>query len=141
MVDDMAITLLPVRTGALLLGTFGALALLLAACGINGVASYSVASRTREIGIRAALGATRARLLRMVVAESAGRVAIGAGIGLGAAIGLAALLGRVLYGVHALDVLVLAGVSIVIAVVALLSTLIPARRAALASPIAAIRSE
>jgi predicted permease len=141
MVDDMAITLLPVRTGALLLGSFGALALLLAACGIYGVASYSVASRTREIGIRAALGATRARLLRMVVAESAGRVAIGAGIGLGAAIGLAALLGRVLYGVHALDVLVLAGVSIVIAVVALLSTLIPARRAALASPIAAIRSE
>ena len=90
---------------------------------------------------RAALGATRARLLRMVMLESAKRVAVGAGIGLAAAIALASLLARVLYGVHALDVLVLAGVSGAIASVALLSTFVPERRAALANPIAAIRSE
>jgi predicted permease len=141
MLDDMSITLLPVRAGALLLGMFGMLALILAACGIYGVASYSVASRTREIGIRAALGASRARLLRMVLSESSRRVALGAGIGLLASIAIAALLGRVLYGVHALDALVLGGVSVTIAVAAIVATIAPARRAALANPMEAIRAE
>ena len=117
------------------------LALILAACGIYGVASYSVASRTREIGIRAALGASRARLLRMVLSESSRRVALGAGIGLLASIAIAALLGRVLYGVHALDALVLGGVSVTIAVAAIVATIAPARRAALTNSMEAIRAE
>ena len=141
MVDDMAITLLPVRLGAALLGAFGGIALLLAAAGIYGVASHSVARRTREIGIRAALGATRARLVRMVLWESGRRVGAGAVFGLLATIGAGAALRRVLYGVQALDPLVLGGVALVITAVAILATLAPAGRAARADPVTAMRTE
>jgi predicted permease len=141
MTDDMAITLLPVRAGAALLGSFGALALILAATGIYGVAAYSVASRTREIGIRGALGATRARLMRMVLWESGRLVTIGAAIGLALSIAIAAGLSRVLYGVRAVDPLVLVTVAATIAGVAVLASLAPARRAANADPVASIRAE
>jgi hypothetical protein len=141
MTEDMAITLLPVKLGAGLLGAFGLVALILAAAGIYGVAAYSVARRTREIGVRAALGATRAQLVRMVLWESGRRVAVGTGIGVLLTIGLATLLSRVLYGVHPLDGIVLLGVVAMIGVIALLATLGPARRAARADPVAAIRSE
>ena len=141
MAEDMAITLLPVRLGAALLGAFGAIALGLAAAGIYGVASHSVARRTREIGIRAALGATRARLVRMVLWESGRRVGVGAVFGLAATIGAGVGLRRVLYGVQPLDPLVLGGVALVIATVAILATLAPAGRAAGADPVAAMRTE
>ena len=141
MVDDIAITLLPVRWGAALLAAFGALALVLAAAGIYGVAAYSVARRAREIGIRAALGATRARLLRMVLWESGRRVAIGAAIGLLVTIAVSMGLSRVLYGVQALDPFVLGGVAAVIACVAIIASLAPARQAAGIDPVAAMRSE
>jgi predicted permease len=141
MTDDMAITLLPVRAGAALLGAFGALALVLATAGIYGVASYSVASRTREIGIRAALGATRAGLVRMVLWESGRRVALGAAIGLVAAIGIAAALSRLLYGVEAVDPVVLVSVAATIAIVAVVAAAGPAGRAARADPVAAMRGE
>ena len=141
MTDDMAITLIPVRVGAGLLGAFGALALVLAAAGIYGVAAYSVARRTREIGIRAALGATKRRLVGMVLVESARRVGAGAAVGVLLTIGVAAALSRVMYGVHALDVVVLVGVVLAIGVVALVATLAPARSAARADPARAMRTE
>jgi predicted permease len=141
MADDMAVTLLPVRAGAVLLGSFGALALVLAAAGIYGVASYSVLSRTREIGIRAALGATRGRLVRMILMESGRRVGLGAVFGFVLAIAAAVGLTHVLFGVQTLDPFVLASVAVTIGVVALLASLGPARRAASADPAAAIRAE
>jgi ABC-type antimicrobial peptide transport system permease subunit len=141
MSDDMAITLLPVRAGATLLGAFGGLALLLAAAGIYGVASYSVARRTREIGIRAALGATRSRLMGIVLLESGRRVGIGALVGVVLTVGVGAGLSRVLYGVRPLDPVVLVGVVVLIAAVAVVATFAPARRAAAADPMAAMRSE
>jgi putative ABC transport system permease protein len=141
MTDDMSITLLPVRAGAVLLGAFGAIALILAAAGIYGVAAYSVASRSREIGIRAALGATRERLLGMVLYESGRRVGLGLLIGLALTIAAGVGLSKVLYGVHAADPIVILGVVGVIAVVAVVGTLVPARRASRADPVAAMRSE
>jgi predicted permease len=139
--DDMAITLLPVRLGAGLLGAFGALALVLAAAGIYGVASYSVSSRTREIGVRAALGATRARLVAMVLWESGRRVAMGAIVGLVVTTLLGVALAHVLYGVEPVDPIVLGGVASVIALVAVVATLAPAYRASRADPVAAMRVE
>ena len=139
--DDMTITLLPIRLGAMLLAAFGALALVLAAAGIYGVASYSVARRTREIGIRAALGATRARIIRMVIGESFLRVGIGAAAGLLATIAISVLLSKVLYGVEALDPLVLSGTAALMTAVALLATLAPAGRAARTDPVIAMRTE
>lgn len=141
MSEDMAITLLPVKLGAGLLGAFGLVALILAAAGIYGVAAYSVARRTREIGVRSALGATRAQLVRMVLWESGRRVAVGTGIGVLLTIGLATVLSRVLYGVHPLDGVVLLGVVAMIGLIAFPAALGPACRAARADPVAAIRSE
>ena len=141
MADDMAITLLPVRAGAVLIGVFGILALVLAATGIYGVAAYSVARRRREIGIRAALGATRARLIRMVLWESGRRVVAGAVIGSLFTIAVAAGLSRVLYGVRPVDPVVYGAVVLVSLGVALFAALGPARRAAAADPVAAMRRE
>ena len=141
MTDDMAITLLPVRVGVALLGAFGAIALVLAAAGIYGVASYSVARRTREIGIRTALGATRTRVVRMVVWESGRRAGVGALVGLVMTIGASVAMSRILYGVRALDPLVLGGVMLLMVAVAILASLAPAARAARANPVAAMRTE
>jgi predicted permease len=141
MTDDMAVTLLPVRAGAILLGAFGLVALVLAAAGIYGVASYSVASRTREIGVRAALGATRAMILRMVLLESARRVGLGVAVGLVATLGAGVAISKMLYGVQAFDPVVLVGVIGTIAAIALIGTFGPARRASRADPVVAMRAE
>ena len=141
MIDDMAITLIPVRLGAFLLGSFGLLALVLAGAGIYGVASYSVSSRTREIGIRSALGATRTRIIAMVLWENGRRVAFGTGIGLAVAILVGLGLSTVLYGIRPADPLALSGVVATIALVAAAASFGPARRAANADPVRSIRSE
>ena len=141
MTDEMSVTILPVRAAAMFLGAFGGLALLLAAAGIYGVASYSVARRTREIGIRAALGATRRQLLAMVLKETVRRVSAGAGIGVLLALAAGIGLSRVLYGVRAVEPLVLIGVPALIGVVAMVATLAPARRAARSNPVTAIRAQ
>lgn len=139
MSDDMAITLLPVRMGAMLIGAFGLMALLLASAGIYGVTSYDVARRTREIGIRTALGATRGGVLRLVVGESLRTVGGGVAVGVGLALLAALALSRVLYGVRTLDPTVLVGIPLLLAAVAVVASLAPARRAAAVPPVSAMR--
>jgi putative ABC transport system permease protein len=136
-----ATTIAPTRIGALLLGAFGALALLLAAIGLYGVVAYSVSRRTREVGVRMALGARPRDVLALVLRQG-GRLAL-VGIGVGAV--LAALAGRVLesllYGVSALDPVAYALAAGVLLVVATLANLVPALVAARVDPMRALRSE
>jgi predicted permease len=136
-----ATTVAPTRIGALLLGAFGALALLLAAIGLYGVVAYSVSRRTREVGVRMALGARPRDVLALVLRQG-GRLAL-VGIGVGAV--LAALAGRVLesllYGVSALDPLAYAVAAAVLLAVATLANLVPALVAARVDPMRALRSE
>jgi predicted permease len=139
--DDMRIVLLPAELSAALLGTFGILALLLGSVGIYGVTSYSVAQRTREMGIRAALGATARDLVQLVASQSMRVVVIGGAIGLVLAFGAARLLTSQLYGVSAVDPLTFVAMPVVLFGVALVATLIPARRATRADPAEALRSE
>jgi len=124
-----------------LLGLFGVMALALAAAGIFGVISYSVACRTREIGIRMALGANAAGVMRLVLGESARLVLIGLAIGIPAALGLGRFLSNLLFGVHSADPLTFAGVAIVLAVMALAASYVPARRAMRVDPMVALRHE
>jgi hypothetical protein len=139
--DVVATTLAPTRIGALLLGAFGALALLLATVGLYGVVAYSVSMRTREMGVRMALGARPADVLRLVLVQ-AGRLSV-VGIAVGAL--LAALVGRVLgallYGVSALDPAAHLLAAAVLLAVTVLASLVPARAAARVDPLRALRSE
>ncbi len=129
------------RFPALLLGGFAALALALAAVGIVGVVSYSVAQRTREIGIRMALGACKADVLKLILSGSMAWVMVGITIGIAASLGLARLLGTLLYGVSPENPVVLGTVSLILASVALLASYVPARRAAKVDPMVALRYE
>ena len=138
---DMRVALLPAKLGASLLGSFGTLALLLAAVGIYGVASFGVARRTREIGIRSALGAQRSDVLGLVVGESMRRVGIGLGVGLMVALGVARVLASQLYGVGMIDPLTFTLTPLVLGGVALLASWIPARRATRVDPLVALRNE
>jgi predicted permease len=138
---DMQLALLPAKLGAALLGGFGALALLLAMVGIYGVASFVVARRTREIGIRAALGAQRSSLIRLVVAESMGRVAIGLTIGLVGALGLARVLASQLYDVGPLDPVTFTATPLILGGVAFVASWVPARRAARVDPLVALTTQ
>jgi predicted permease len=126
---------------AILLGGFAAMALALAAVGIIGVVSYSVTQRTREIGIRMALGAARTDVLKLILSGSMVWVAVGIALGIMASLGLTRLLGTLLYGVKPGNPLVLGSVSFVLASVALLASYIPARRAAKVDPMVALRYE
>jgi putative ABC transport system permease protein len=124
-----------------LLSGFAAGALLLAALGIYGVIAYLVALRKREIGIRAALGATRRHITRLVVAQSVRVVAVGLAVGLAAAFGLTRLMANLLYGVGATDAVTFAGVTVFLGAVALLASWLPARRASRVDPMVALRNE
>jgi predicted permease len=139
--QDMQLALLPAKVGAALLGTFGSLALLLATVGIYGVAAFAVARRTREIGIRAALGAQTRDVLRLVVGESMRRVAIGLVLGLACALGLARVLASQLYGVAAVDPVTFVLTPVILGGVAFVASVIPARRAARVDPLVALRSD
>ena len=129
------------RFPMLLLSTFSLLALVLAAVGIVGVVSYSVAQRTHEIGIRMALGARAADVLKLIVNGSMMWVLIGIALGVAGSIGLGRLLGSLLYGVRPADPLVLGSVSALLAAVALVASYVPARRAAKVDPLVALRYE
>jgi len=129
------------RFSMLLLGVFAALALVLATVGIYGVMSYSVAQRTREIGIRIALGAQRADVLKMTVRQGLKLVAIGLGIGLVAAFVLTRLMASLLFGISATDPLTFATISFVLLAVAALASYVPALRATRVDPMIALRAQ
>jgi predicted permease len=125
----------------LLLSAFALLALVLAAVGIIGVVSYSVAQRTHEIGIRMALGARTADVLKLTLSGSMTWVAVGVGVGIAGSLGLTRMLGTLLYDVKPSNPLVLGTVSLLLTSVGLLASYIPARRAAKVDPMVALRYE
>ncbi len=129
------------RFRAAVISLFALLALFVASIGLYGVMSYLVSQRTREFGIRLAIGASRGAVLRQVLGQGAKLAAIGVCIGLAGAALLGRLIASLLYGVRPLDVATLAGVSILLAAVALLASYIPARRAANADPMNSLRYE
>jgi ABC-type antimicrobial peptide transport system permease subunit len=138
---DSNLDLWLVRAGAALFSIFGALALGLAVVGLYGVKAYSVARRTREIGIRMALGAQAGAVLRMIMREGSIMVASGITIGLLLAIATAKILSGLLYGVSALDPIAFTVAPLLLAVAALIATWLPARRATRVNPIQALRTE
>jgi putative ABC transport system permease protein len=129
------------RFEMLLLGLFGVVALVLAAVGIYGVMNYSVSRRTREIGIRMSLGASRADVLRMIVLQGAFQALAGTVVGLVGAMLLSKLMGQLLFGVKPTDPLTFMVVTAVLGLAALLATGVPARKAMRVEPMSALRSE
>ncbi|MBU8896783.1 ABC transporter permease [Corallococcus sp. M34] len=129
------------RLSALLMGLFAGVSLVLAALGISGVIAYAVAQRTREMGIRMALGAEPGDVLRLVLGQGMRLAGLGVGVGLVLSLGLARLLGSMLYGVTAYDPWTFVGVAALLSGVALFATWLPARRATRVDPIIALRAE
>jgi predicted permease len=141
MLEHMDLPLSPARAAATALGGFGALALLLAAVGVFGVMSHAVTQRTREIGVRIALGADSKEIFKLIVGQGALLVGIGVGIGLGVAALGTRLLASLLFGVSALDPLTFVGVTALLAATAFLACYVPARRATKVDPMVVLRQE
>lgn len=141
MSEHLAFMLFPARMGAVLLVAFGLLGLVLASVGLYGVVAYSVARRTREVGVRLALGARRQDVLRLVVREGMVLVAVGLALGLGLALFASKALERWLFGVGTSDPVTFVAVPVLLAGVAFLANLIPARRATRIDPMVALRYE
>jgi putative ABC transport system permease protein len=129
------------RMRATLVGLFAALAMLLAAIGVYGVVAYLVGQRTQEIGVRRALGARAGDVLMMLMREAMRPVAIGIGLGVAGAMALTRLLGAMLFEVSATDVTSYAVACGVLAVAALVASIVPARKALAVDPIAAVRGQ
>jgi len=127
------------RLGASLLGFFGALALALAAVGMYAVLAYSVTQRAREMGIRMALGASRADVLRLVLGQGLSLAGAGLAIGLMLAVAVTRLMRSLLFGVSATDVTTLAGVSVLLLAVICAASILPARKATRIDPIVVMR--
>jgi predicted permease len=129
------------RFNALLVGVFGALAILLVAVGICGVMAFAIVHRTREIGVRLALGASSAGVLRNVLRDAARLVGVGLAIGLLAALPLVQLLRGLLFGIEPLDPVSFGTAAAVMSLVGMLAALVPARQAAAVEPLVALRGE
>jgi putative ABC transport system permease protein len=133
------------RFAASLLGIFALIAMLLCSVGIYGVVSYSVGQRVREMGVRLALGAQPSDVLLMVLRQSAATIGIGLAVGLATAFtlafALARLLGNLLYGVKASEPVTFLGIALILALVGLLASYMPARRAAKVDPMVALHYE
>ena len=136
-----AITMTPTLLGAGLLGAFGALALALAAVGLYGLVAYSVSLRTREVGIRMALGAARGQVLRLVLGQGSRLAATGVVLGTLASLGVGQVLASLLYGVSPFDPLAYAVAVVVLLLVAGLANLAPAFTAARIDPLRALRRD
>jgi len=134
------VPLFPLHAAAVAVGSFGALALILATIGIYGVMAYSVSQSRQEIGIRMALGARPEDVWRMVLRRGIVITASGMGIGLAGALGVSRIVGNLLYGVSATDPLTFALISLLLCGVALVACFVPARRATKVDPVMAIRS-
>jgi len=139
--DMIARTLLQKKFTMLLLSIFAGAALLLAAIGLYGVISYSVAQRTRELGIRIALGAQRGDVLRLILRQGMAVVAAGVIFGVAASLGLTRLIASLLYGISANDPLTFLLFSVALVLVAFIACWLPARRAARVDPVIALRAE
>jgi putative ABC transport system permease protein len=126
---------------ALLFSAFALVAVVLAAAGIYGVISYQVARRTREIGVRMALGASRGRVLRDVVGEAAGLALLGIALGTGGALAAVRFARGMLYGVAPTDPLTFGAVAALLMVVAIAAALVPAAKASGIQPVEALRAE
>jgi ABC-type antimicrobial peptide transport system permease subunit len=129
------------RLTMVLLGSFAVLALVLASVGLYGVMALSVTQRTRELGIRMALGAKRGDVLRLVLGQGIGLVAIGLACGLLGALAAGRALASVLYGVGAVDIIALSVAIASLSVVAVVACFVPARRATRVDPMIALREE
>ena len=141
MYRHLAVSLLPHRLSAVIISAFGVIALLLASIGLYGVVSYAVSTRSREVGIRLALGADPKRVVSMLTNGGLRLVAVGTVLGLFAAFALARLLGSLLYGVPAGDPVSFLAVPVLLGGVAFLAAWIPARRASLINPVRALKAD
>lgn len=141
MTQQLDLPLFPARMAAAALGAFGSLALILAATGIYGVMAYAVSRRTREIGIRMAIGASQWQVLAMIGRRALLLIGSGTMIGLGLALGVARLLQQILYGVEPTDPVTYATVFLMILAIALVACCIPAMRAIRINPVSALRQE
>jgi predicted permease len=137
----LGLSLLPQRAGATLLGIFSVLGLALASVGLYGVMAYTVAQRTRELGIRMALGAEAAGIYRVVLGQGAKLTLIGLVIGIVGGLSLARMARGVLFGVSAADPVTIGSVTVILAAVAFLASFIPARRATRVDPLVALKAE
>jgi putative ABC transport system permease protein len=138
MTDYAAMSLLPRRTAMILATAFGVVALLLAALGIYGVLAYLVAQRTREIGVRLALGSTTRGIVRLVLWEGALLVMAGLAIGLLGALALRRVLASHVFGLGALDPIVIGAAVVVLCATAFIACALPARRAGRVNPAIAL---
>ncbi len=141
MEDIVHESMAPTRWSMMLIGTFAAIALTLATLGVFGVLSYVVAQRTRELGIRVALGASPGALRRMVVGRGLRLAIAGIGIGLAAGLGVTRLMSSLLFGVSPTDPITYIGVAVILFAIASLASYLPARRATSVDPIQALRTE
>jgi predicted permease len=141
MEENIGVVLFPVRVAALLLGTFGVLALALASVGLYGVVSYSASRRTQEMGIRVSLGADAGVVRTMVVGGALRLVALGGAVGLAVALALAQLMRPALFGIDPWDPATVLGVPLLLGLVATAAAAIPALRASRVSPVEALRYE